>query len=247
MDNILTQIRSGQVMELTIAGVKVPVQLAAAEPTEASHLSNLFVQRGKVWMVRYARQAIYIPHSIGLHYIQTLLRHPHVEVHVNSMAQSLPSPGEAQNAFSSDDNLELAEDSPQAVLDEDGRKRLMNWISEEKSELAQLLSDPLDVEAQEEAKVKAAKISQVERYLHEQGFGRHARVFQNRNERLRKSVRAAIARIIQAIATEHPTLSKHFLKTVHTGYSCRYSPDDSVAWEFEDATSSKAMVKRISR
>jgi hypothetical protein len=49
-------------------------------------------------------------------------------------------------------------------------------------------------------------------------------------EKARKSVQAAIARAIDKIKEEHPTLAAHLLQNICTGSRCSYNPPSPVDW-----------------
>ncbi|HYW90012.1 MAG TPA: hypothetical protein VFB50_19725 [Chloroflexota bacterium] len=193
--------------------------LPVANPPADSEVDageNVFRRVGDVWTVRFRGQAIQLRDSKGLQDLATLLVRPGVHVAALDLAG-----GEASHADNGDAGEVLDSAAREAY-----RRRLIEL--EEAASEADALGD-----IGRSASIATERESLIEQLTAAYGLGGRARRVGSSAERARTAVTARMRDAIRRIASAHPKLGQHLLRSVRTGTFCVYEPETPVRWHTE--------------
>jgi hypothetical protein len=161
---------------------------------------------------------IRLPDAKGLRDLQTLLRHPGVDIPAVVL---LDSDGTVDVRASQ----QLGSD---AVLDDRARAEYRRRLSTLDDAIAHALDRRDDNKAQRLDAERDALLAELQAAT---GLGGRPRRLGDNSERARKAVTARIRDALRRIADHDPHLAAHLRDSIVTGTSCRYLPADPVVWE----------------
>ena len=170
------------------------------------HVQRLILE-GDTWLVEFAGSRARLRDQRGLHYLQTLLERPGVELPALTLAAA-------------DDSL--AGSTEGTMLD--GRamceyRERINDLHEDIDEAT--ANNDIERAARAESELDAL----VTHLAAATGVGGRSRPFTGPDERARVSVTKAIRSAINHLGEQLPDLGCHLTATVHTGNRCVYQPD----------------------
>ncbi|WP_084963084.1 AAA family ATPase [Thermoactinospora rubra] len=179
--------------------------------------SGEFRRDGPVWRLGFGGRVVHMPDAKGLRDLHTLLARPGVEVAATRLLN--PDGGDLVVAAS-----RLGGD---AVLDEEAKARYRRRLErlDEEIDRATQLGD--DRRAAEYDRERAALLDELRAAA---GLGGRPRRLGDEAERARKTVTARIRDVLRRLDRVHPELALHLRTSVVTGSSCRYQPEQEVAW-----------------
>ena len=193
----------------------------------------LFLRQGDYWVVRYEGQIAFLRATRGLHCLSILLRHPGREFHVSELAgQVIDRRGlmeKASNAAQSCQVKRLSDAGP--ILDAQAKTQYKHRLDDLRSDLneAERLNDNRRAEeARTEMKALAEQLAAAV------GLGGRDRRLGSETERARCAVTKRIKDSICKIGEAIPSLRRHLVSQIKTGYFCSYglSQEHPVAWRF---------------
>jgi hypothetical protein len=211
------------------------LQLDAKEQNE-----NSFRRDGECWAIQFEGESFPLTDSVGLFYIQYLLRekqrNPGQLVHATtlklaSMKFNRPSGTAEQSSAVAEicnDHMSArpASDSGN-VLDPTAWEGVQQQFHELNRELAdaERENDPDEI-----ARIKEEK-QQLARSVSE-AIGPDGQVRKLGNQEIKdsKAVGNAIRRALESIETRSPALFRHLANTIKSGVFCSYQPDRAVDW-----------------
>ncbi|MFG1705015.1 ATP-binding protein [Nonomuraea sp. M3C6] len=186
-------------------------------PGLPSVTSGEFRRDGAVWSLGFAGRVAHMPDAKGLRDLHTLLSRPGDDVPAVRLLD--PEGGEvvvAARRMGGDD-----------VLDEEAKSRYRRRLAllDEEIDRAVELGD--DRWAAGFDRERAALLEELRAAA---GLGGRTRRLGDEAERARKTVTARIRDVLRKLDHAHPELAAHLRATVSTGSTCRYQPDDDIAW-----------------
>lgn len=213
-----------------------PSKYAPALVTPTVDSQHIFVRHGKKWFLSYEGNSAWVDDSIGMTYLQHLLRNPGEEIWAIGLSQlssgsdgkfmSYDSDGTAESSF---DDVRTTPDSAMAILD----KSAIAAIRQEYAKLKEDLSRADFFGNVEEIAVAEEKLLE-----HHQAFNKEtnhkgqSRLFTSSSENARTSVTKALTRAKDAIRQELPSFYEHLKLYITTGHKNIYSPVKKLNWIF---------------
>ncbi|WCJ60691.1 hypothetical protein NXS98_06075 [Fontisphaera persica] len=214
------------------------------------HEQNVFRCVGDQWeLVFNGTQAHYRGSLKGLRYIRHLLaERPLVPVPATQLllqesgefdecvsAKELSNPGCAEGGVEGQiDGLVYEEglvspdsDFRQVILPEPDRRWVQNLIERLRGDAEARRANGRGPEAQ----ALLEELALAERMVQQCRVRNHDAVFNNQEERNRKSVGNAISRAIEAIRAVHPRLAQHLKDSITASWDCCYSPVMALSWQ----------------
>jgi hypothetical protein len=203
----------------------------AAPPAGPAAERGAFIFRpdGDFWTLAYASRPFHVRDMRGLHYIATLLRQPHQELHALDLAcaavgETRVAPAEMVEQHLSTSRLDVFD----PLLDRRARE-------DYKSRLLELRDELHTAEHDHDLGRSAALRRELEfiagRLLAAGRSGRAARAMPSPAERARINVRNSITAALKSINHHHAALFRHLHNSLKTGTFCSYDPDRAVEWE----------------
>jgi hypothetical protein len=233
-------------IKLVIDGMSLPlVLLKPSEQTliigKGEAIPNRFSQETGKWSLGYEGCLVQFADCRGLKYIHYLLKKPLQDIkcsHLVSAANGSVGEWGSSTPTSEQPSDEMNHylSSTKAVagyfvnvdekVDRQTVKQIRQSLNDLKAEIAhhQSTGDVLACEETQE------KIDKLELYLKQNCFGNRRANFTHAADKNRRSVQTAIKRAIKAISAVHPTLAKHLLNSIKTGYACSYMPETETSW-----------------
>jgi hypothetical protein len=194
----------------------------------------IFRHEGEYWQILHKGQIIHIRSLKGLFYLRHLLQHPGEKIHVSSLA-ALGDHYSRPGRSTADRGLDVPPDPPLlahdlgGVIDSRAAREYRTKLDELRSELE---------EASQWADLgRAASIQREIEFIEKElasayGLNGQLRKLDDQIERMRKAVTNCIRDSIVRIAKQNPALGRHLSNAIRTGLLCRYSPENTVCWDF---------------
>lgn len=195
---------------------------------------NVFRWKDGTWEITFDGKTIRPSNSLGLRYINYLLKYPNPEkeIHVNKLKSITENSEEAKQTLKSKGkNVGTAEGLEETNLKDDfldkdtitNYKQRIEKLTREKEDAEELGNDERVAEIQDDIeKIKG----ELKRSM---GKGGKSRKFTDATERNRIAITNCIRDALDKIKEAHPSLREH-LKTIKTGEKCAYKPETNINW-----------------
>lgn len=197
---------------------KIAALAKRAPPTSDEAEAQIFRREGEFWTIAYAGQVIRLRDMRGLHYLETLLRHPGREFHASELAAA----GTGHRALAS-----VRDESLRVVVGLGDAGELLD--ARARAAYRQRLADLAEQLAEAERRNDLGRLEQAraerEALVAELCASARGRRVASQTERARIAVTKAIKLVLKKIAASHPPLGAHLAATIRRGYFCAYLPD----------------------
>jgi tetratricopeptide (TPR) repeat protein len=169
---------------------------------------HAFIHRvdGGGWRIDVDGRSTLFADRVGMSHLVQLVRQPGLDVDVFALVATGRLPREP--------------DEP--ILDDEALRQYRERVRELRALLARGTASR---EESERYRTELETITEGLRTITR--LGGRSRSFVGSHERARTAVRKALVRAIEIIASTEPGLGDHFVKSISTGASCRYTPDPS--------------------
>ena len=193
-------------------------------PPEAAGQPGLTLHReDDFWLVGFARAAARVPDSLGLRYLDLLVRHPGQELAAQDLVQLAAATGPASTPSPADGLHDASGLGADDILDRQAlaayRQRLAD-LDEELAEAEQWH------DTGRSTRLRAEKDFLVRELAAATGLGGRPRQLGSESERARLNVTRAIRTAISRIRDRAPAAAAHLDQAVRTGTRCSYTPPD---------------------
>jgi hypothetical protein len=175
------------------------------------------------WLVGYADARVRVPDSLGLRYLDLLVRNPGRELAAAELVRLAAATGPAGSAPNADGLHEASGASAGDVLDRQARAAYRQRLSDLDEELAEA-QEWNDTERA--SRLRAEKDFLVRELAAATGLGGRPRQLGADSERARLNVTRAIRTAISRIRDRAPDAAAHLDQAVRTGTRCSYLPPD---------------------
>jgi tetratricopeptide (TPR) repeat protein len=172
---------------------------------------------GAVWTLGFAGRTVHLPDAKGLRDLHLLLSRPGTDVPAVRLVD--PAAGEAAVAA-----RRMGGD---AVLDDEAKARYKLRLEQLDEEIDRATGLGDDARAAKYDRERAALIDELKAAA---GLAGRDRRLGDEAERARKTVTARIRDTLRKLDQRHPALAAHLRAAVATGATCRYQPDQEIAW-----------------
>jgi len=193
----------------------------AGEPSQPAHLT--LQREDDFWLVGFADAATRVPDSLGLRYLDLLVRQPGRDLAALDLVRLAAAPGPAAAASSADGLLDASGTGADEILDQQARAAY-------RKRLTALDEDLAEAEAwhdtERASRLRAEKDFLVRELAAATGLGGRPRRLGAESERARLNVTRAIRAAIAKIHDRAPAAAAHLDRSVRTGTRCSYSPPD---------------------
>ena len=194
---------------------------------------SLFLRQGDYWTIGYQRHIAFLKATRGLHYLALLLRNPGREFHVCELVgQAIGSPfvlGKGGHATGAWQDGFLSDAGP--ILDAQAKAEYKHRLDDLRRDLeeAERFNDPTRAE-----RARSEMDALAEQLASAVGLGGRNRRIGSEAERARSAVTKRIKNSINRIGEAIPSLGRHLVTRIKTGYFCSYNPQPErpVAWKF---------------
>jgi hypothetical protein len=191
------------------------------QPGQTSQPSRLTLYReDDFWLVGFAGAITRIPDSLGLRYLDLLVRHPGRELIAPELVQ-LAAAGPAGTAAPADDLHDASGTGAGEVLDQQARAAYRQRLTELDEDLAEAEAWN---DTERASRLRAEKDFLVRELAAATGLGGRPRRLGAESERARLNVTRAIRSAIARIRDRAPAAAAHLDQAVRTGTRCSYSP-----------------------
>jgi hypothetical protein len=173
------------------------------------------------WLVGFAGAVTRVPDSLGLRYLDLLVRQPGRELAAPELVQLAAAVGPAGTAAPADDLHDASGTGADEVLDQQARaayRQRLTGLDEELAE-AEAWHD-----TERASRLRAEKDFLVRELAAATGLGGRPRRLNAESERARLNVTRAIRSAIAKIRDRAPAAATHLDRSVRTGTRCSYSP-----------------------
>ena len=189
------------------------------QPTSALTLNR----EDDFWLIGYADARARVPDSLGLHYLDLLVRHPGRDLAALDLVRLAAATGPAA-ASAPDDGLHDASEAPAGpILDQHARTAYRQRLTDLDEELAEAEQWH---DTERASRLRAEKDFLVRELAAATGLGGRPRQLGSDSERARLNVTRAIRSAIARIRDRAPAAADHLDQAVRTGTRCSYSPPD---------------------
>jgi hypothetical protein len=182
------------------------------------------------WVVAYAGERTRLPDSLGLRYLDLLVRQPGRELTavelVRLAAASPAGPGPARTGARADGLHEATGAPAEDVLDAQARAAYRQRLADLDDELAEA-QEWNDTERA--SRIRAEKDFLIRELTAATGLGGRSRQLGSESERARLNVTRAIRTAIARIREHGPDVAAHLDQAVRTGSRCCYAPPEPPA------------------
>jgi hypothetical protein len=172
------------------------------------------------WLIGYADARTRVPDSLGLRYLDLLVRNPGRELAAAELLRLAAATGPA-GAVSPADGLHDASGAPADILDRQARAAYRQRLAGLDEELAEA-EEWHDTERA--SRLRAEKDFLVRELAAATGLGGRPRQLGSESERARLNVTRAIRTAISRIRDRAPDAAAHLDQAVRTGTRCSYNP-----------------------
>ena len=175
------------------------------------------------WLISYGDALARVPDSLGLHYLDLLVRHPGRDLTALDLVRLAAATGPAA-ASAPDDGLHGASEVPaEPILDQQARTAYRQRLTELDEELAEAEQWH---DTERASRLRAAKDFLVRELAAATGLGGRPRQLGSDSERARLNVTRAIRSAIARIRDRAPAAADYLDQAIRTGTRCSYSPPD---------------------
>jgi len=202
-------------------------------PGEADHPGPgglTLTREDAFWAVGYAGGRTRLPDSLGLRYLDLLVRQPGRELTamelVRLAAASPAAPGPARTGARADGLHEATGAPAEDVLDAQARAAYRQRLADLDDELAE--ADEWN-DTERASRIRAEKDFLVRELAAATGLGGRSRQLGSESERARLNVTRAIRTAIARIREHAPGAAAHLDQAVRTGSRCCYAPPEPAA------------------
>ena len=190
----------------------------AEQPRKPGHLT--LRHEDDFWLVGFADTVTRVPDSLGLRYLDLLIRHPGQELAALDLIRLTAAVGPA--AASSEDGLHDASGTgADEILDQQARTAYRQRLTGFDEELAEAEAWH---DTERASRLRAEKDFLVRELAAATGLGGRPRRLGAESERARLNVTRAIRSAIARIRDRAPAAAAHLDRAVRTGTRCSYSP-----------------------
>ncbi|MGH7788942.1 MAG: AAA family ATPase, partial [Candidatus Binatia bacterium] len=193
---------------------------------------SVFRKEGEYWTIEFAATTCRIRDTKGLAYIALLLRHPGKSLHVSELVHLGDAAGASDRGARDDPSApaRLGLGDAGVVLDAQAKAEYRRRLAELQAELEEAVSFR-DTGRAERARREIDFLSQ--ELTAAVGLGGRDRRAGSDVERARINVTRSIARALEKLDPNHPVLVGYLSRTIKTGTFCVYTPDATVAADWE--------------
>lgn len=176
-----------------------------------------FRRSGSIWRLGFAGHTVQVTNAKGLVDLHALLSMPGVDVPAVRLLN--PHGGEVAAAARS-----LGADP---VLDETAKAQYKRRLKQIDDDAAQALDRDDHARVTALDREREALVTELRQAA---GLGGRTRRLGDDGERARKAVTARIHDVLRKLDSRHPALAAHLRQSVSTGATCRYLPENDIAW-----------------
>ena len=192
------------------------------QPGQPSQPGNVLTlhREDDFWLVGFAGAVTRVPDSLGLRYLDLLIRHPGRELAAPELVQ-LAAAGPAGTAAPADDLHDASGTGADEILDQQARaayRQRLTALDEDLAEAEQWN------DTERASRLRAEKDFLVRELAAATGLGGRPRRLGAESERARLNVTRAIRSAIARIRDRAPAAAAHLDQAVRTGTRCSYSP-----------------------
>jgi len=192
----------------------------AEQPGKPGHLT--LRHEDDFWLVGLADAVTRVPDSLGLHYLDLLIRQPGRDLAALDLVRLAAAAGPA--AAATEDGLHDASGTgADEVLDQQARAAYRQRLTALDEELAEAEAWH---DTERASRLRAEKDFLVHELAAATGLGGRPRRLGAESERARLNVTRAIRSAIAKIRDRAPAAAAHLDRSVRTGSRCSYSPPD---------------------
>jgi len=191
----------------------------ARQPRQADHLT--LRHEDDFWLVGFADAVTRVPDSLGLRYLDLLIRRPGRDLAALDLVRLTAAAGPAAAAAAEDGLHDASGTGADEVLDQQARaayRQRLTALDEELSE-AEAWHD-----TERASRLRAEKDFLVRELAAATGLGGRPRRLGAESERARLNVTRAIRSAIAKIRDRAPAAAAHLDRSVRTGTRCSYAP-----------------------
>ena len=203
-------------------------EFAEATPQVAASPNSQFPEpsfrrEGEYWTIAYHGSLVRLRDSVGLGYVETLLKNPGREFHVLALAES-SSEGiyRPERGLSGSAELRVDQDHAGPLLDAEAKRSYRKRIQELRDELSEI-SGWGDLERSSRLNAELQMIE--EEVSRSVGLGGRDRIAASQVERARVRVTKAVRQALKHISAAHAELGRHLDHSIKTGMYCSYRPE----------------------
>ena len=190
------------------------------QPDKPSPAALTLNREDDFWIISYAGARARMPDSLGLRYLDPLVRSPGRELAALELVQLAGATGAAGTGMRADDLHEVSSADANDVLDQQARNAYRQRLNELGQELAEA-EEWNDIERA--SRLRAEREFLVRELTAATGLGGRSRRLGSESERARINVTRAIRSAIARIRDRAPDAAAHLDQTVRTGTRCSYS------------------------
>jgi hypothetical protein len=190
------------------------------QPDKPSPAALTLNREDDFWIIGYAGARTRMPDSLGLRYLDLLVRNPGRELAALELVQLASATGAAGTGMRADDLHEVSSADADDVLDQQARNAYRQRLNELGQELAEA-EEWNDIERA--SRLRAEREFLVRELTAVTGLGGRSRRLGSESERARINVTRAIRSAIARIRDRAPDAAAHLDQTVRTGTRCSYS------------------------
>jgi hypothetical protein len=225
--------------QLRIDTDRLVAELAPPSPNGVQDSTNRFVLTGDHWTVKFGEKTATFRNSLGMRYLELLIRNQGKEVHVFDLCNTVNPPArEDTNQLLSEMSSDALKDIGLAVTgpNDAGETLDQKAIQDIKRHLEILTDRISDARETGDGESQAALEEEREQILQQlardTGLGGKPRKTSSPIEQTRKNVRKCIRQAINKIEDSLPELGRH-LNSIKTGTYCQYAPASKIEWYFD--------------
>jgi len=190
---------------------------------EADQPGELTLRReDDFWLVRFAGDVTRVPDSLGLRYLDLLVRHPGRDLAALDLVRLTAAPGRAAAPAPGDGLHDVSGVPAEPVLDQQARAAYRQRLTDLDEELAE--ADAWH-DTERASRLRTEKDFLVRELAAATGLGGRPRRLGAESERARLNVTRAIRSAIARIRDRAPAAADHLDQALRTGTRCSYTPD----------------------
>jgi hypothetical protein len=183
---------------------------------------------GDYWLIGYGDAVVRAPDSLGLRYLNLLIRNPGRELAALELVQLAAATGHPAVGVQHDDLREVSGVAAADILDPQARAAYRHRLAELDAELAE--ADQWH-DTERASRLRAEKDFLLRELAAATGLGGRSRQLGSESERARLNVTRAIRSAISRLRDRAPDAAAHLDRAVRTGSRCCYLPTrDSEPW-----------------
>jgi hypothetical protein len=173
------------------------------------------------WLVGFAGAVTRVPDSLGLRYLDLLIRHPGRELAAMDLVRLVAATGASATSASADGLHDASGTGADEVLDPQARAAYRQRLTELDEDLAE--AEQWN-DTERASRLRAEKDFLVRELAAATGLGGRPRRLGAESERARLNVTRAIRSAIARIRDRDAAAADHLDQAVRTGTRCSYSP-----------------------